>query len=79
VVADGLAPGARDALAGAARDAFERGAAVAYITIALLAALCAAVASFSLPSSRPGRQPIGFTPSGAGPGGAPAPPGDRTG
>jgi DHA2 family multidrug resistance protein-like MFS transporter len=78
-VADGLAPGARDALAGAARDAFERGAAVAYITIALLAALCAAVAWFSLPSSRPGRQPIGFTPSGAGPGGAPAPPGDRTG
>ncbi len=78
-VADGLAPGAGDALAGAARDAFERGAAVAYITIAVLAAVCAAVAWFSLPSSRAGREPIGLTTSEAGPGGAPARPGARRG
>jgi EmrB/QacA subfamily drug resistance transporter len=50
-VADTLAPGARHALAGAARDAFERGAAIAYVVIAVLAAVVAAVTWFALPSS----------------------------
>ncbi len=49
-VADTLAPGAGDALAGAARDAFERGAAVAYLAIAVLAAVIAVVTWFALPS-----------------------------
>jgi EmrB/QacA subfamily drug resistance transporter len=73
-VAGGLAPGAGDTLAAAARDAFDRGAAVAYVTIAVLAALVAAVAWFSLPSSRAAVS----APSDA-PAGAPAPPGGRTG
>lgn len=49
-VADTLAPGAGDALSGAARDAFERGAAVAYLAIAVLAAVIAVVTWFALPS-----------------------------
>jgi EmrB/QacA subfamily drug resistance transporter len=56
-VAAGLPPAAGDALAGAARDAFERGAAVAYLAVAVLAALVAAVAWRSLPragAARPG-------------------------
>ncbi len=52
-VADTMAPGAQNALAGAARDAFERGATVAYLATAALAAVFAAVARFALPSSRP--------------------------
>jgi fucose permease len=73
-VADGLATGRGDALATAARDAFERGAAVAYIAIAVLAAVVAAVAWLSLPASRPGT----VTAASAAPAGGSARPGDRT-